>query len=115
MTDRTLAIIESPFAGNLAENAAYTLEAMRDSLARGEAPFASHVVYPQILDDSIALERSLGMDLAWGWIEAAVKGSGTGRIVSAVYVDRGISPGMAIGIERAAELGIRISVRRIIT
>ena len=47
-------IIESPFKGNTpaeeAENIAYAKEVMRDSLYRGEAPFASHLLYPQMLE-----------------------------------------------------------------
>lgn len=111
---RTLAIVESPFAGDLEANRRYTIEAMRDSISRGEAPFASHLLYPGVLDDGIPLERALGMELAWDWIAASVRCAGSARMVSAVYVDRGISPGMVAGIERAADLGIRIDIRRIV-
>lgn len=114
MTGRILAILESPFAGDLEANRRYAVEAMRDSISRGESPFASHLLYPAALDDSIPLERALGMDLAWDWIASASRCVGSSRLVSAVYVDRGISSGMVAGIERAADLGIRIDIRRIV-
>ncbi|GEM_PF-6649561 len=59
-------IIESPFKGETpveeADNIAYAREAMRDSLYRGEAPFASHLLYPQALDDGDERERSMGIE-----------------------------------------------------
>ena len=61
-----IVIIESPFKGNTpaeeAENIAYAKEAMRDSLYRGEAPFASHLLYPQMLDDADEDERRMGIE-----------------------------------------------------
>lgn len=68
---------------------------MRDSLARGEAPIASHLLYTQrgILRDGVALERQWGIDagLAWGRVADA----------TVVYVDRGVSTGMRYGIAAA--------------
>jgi hypothetical protein len=90
---RRLVYLESPFAGDRERNAAYLKAAMRDSLARGEAPFASHALYVQFLDDSIPEERELGIaaGLAWGLkAEATV-----------VYMDLGVSPGMQRGIDAA--------------
>lgn len=86
-------IIESPFAGDFAKNRAYANECLRDSLMRGEAPFASHVIYTEALDDNIPFERHIG-------IEA---GLAIGRYASktVVYTDLGISKGMRYGIERA--------------
>lgn len=68
---------------------------MVDCLRRHEAPFASHLLYtqPGVLRDSMEEERILGIaaGLAWGgWADATV-----------VYVDRGISQGMRLGIEAA--------------
>jgi hypothetical protein len=47
-------IIESPFAGDVKKNIEYARKCMRDSLLRGEAPLASHLLYTQdgILDDT---------------------------------------------------------------
>lgn len=100
-------IIESPFKGRTpaeeAENIAYAKEAMRDSLYRGEAPFASHLLYPQMLDDADEDERRMG-------IEAGLRiGKLADRTV--VYTDRGISPGMKQGIKRAEEEGRPVEYR----
>ena len=102
-----IVIIESPFKGRTpeeeAENIAYAKEAMRDSLYRGEAPFASHLLYPQMLDDADEDERRMG-------IEAGLKiGKLADRTV--VYTDRGISPGMKQGIKRAEDEGRPVEYR----
>lgn len=78
---------------------------MRDSLKRGEAPFASHRLYPGILDDDVPAERRLGIEagLAWGQCADA----------TVVYEDLGISPGMALGIERARAEGRPVEHRRL--
>lgn len=90
-----LVILESPFAGNVEANLVYGRQCMADCLRRGEAPFASHLLYTQagVLDDNIPAERKLGIEagLAWGrYADATV-----------VYTDLGISPGMKQGIARA--------------
>ncbi len=102
-----LVIVESPFAGDVEENVAYARRAVRDSLRRGEAPIASHLLYtqPGILNDQIPAERALGIDagLAWRGVAAA----------SVVYCDRGISRGMEYGIEAARSAGIPVEYRYI--
>ena len=52
-------IIESPYAGDVERNVRYARAAMADCLKRGEAPFASHLLYTQegVLDDDIPGER----------------------------------------------------------
>ncbi len=42
-----LVILESPYAGHVDANVAYARMAMHDSLLRGEAPIASHLLYTQ--------------------------------------------------------------------
>ena len=100
-----LVIIESPYAGNLVQNIQYARAAMHDSLMRGEAPLASHVLYtqPGVLNDGIPAERALGIEagLAWGRVAE----------LTAVYEDLGISPGMQQGIERAQREGRPVEYR----
>lgn len=81
-----LVVVESPFAGNVIENVRYARDCMRDCLTRDEAPFASHLLYPQILDDNVPAERRLGITCGDAWREHA------GMIV--FYTDRGWSKGM---------------------
>ena len=98
-------ILESPYAGDVAANEAYARACVRDSLSRGEAPIASHLLYtqPGILDDLIPDERQWGIDagLAWGAVAEA----------TVVYTDRGISRGMEYGIANATAAGRAIEYR----
>ena len=100
-------ILESPFSGDIARNLAYLRAALRDSLLRGEAPFASHGLYtqPGVLDDSIAEDRGLGMAAARYWTAVADK--------VVVYCDLGISPGMVEGTDLARDLNIPVEYRRL--
>ena len=101
--------LESPFAGSNPTarglNQLYLRAALRDSLLRGEAPFASHAIYAQqfVLDDSIPAERALVIETDLAFLSVAEK--------VVVYVDRGIGSGMAQGMESARELGIEIEKR----
>ncbi len=100
-----LVIIESPYAGDVEANKAYARACMRDCLLRGEAPFASHLLYTQtgVLNDLIPAERTLGIAAGLEWGERAE--------ATVVYVDRGISDGMLQGIERANRVGRPIEER----
>ena len=102
-----LVILESPFAGDVVANIEYARAAVRDSLSRGEAPIASHLLYTQdgILDDDIPDERQWGIDAGLAW-----------RVVSTgtvVYTDRGVSRGMEYGIAAAREAGRVVEFRSI--
>lgn len=100
-------IIESPYAGNVDRNVAYARRALADSLARGEAPIASHLLYtqPGVLDDQVPEERYRGIEagLAWGALADA----------TVVYVDHGFSTGMKYGVQRAEREGRPIEYRTI--
>jgi hypothetical protein len=100
-----LVIIESPFAGNVQENILYARMAVRDSLLRGEAPIASHLLYTQegILNDDIKEERQHGIDAGLAWGNVANQ--------TVVYIDKGISRGMEYGIQRAITEGRNIEFR----
>ena len=98
-------IIESPYAGDIVANVEYAKRCMRDCLKRGEAPYASHLLFTQegILDDGVPEQRTLGIEagLEWGAVaDAAV-----------VYIDKGITPGMMKGIERHLRNHIPIELR----
>ena len=101
-------ILESPFAGDAEaqeRHVAYARAAMRDCLTRGEAPFASHLLYPQVLDDDLPIERELGIAAGLAWVPLA------GATV--VYTDLGISPGMSRGINHAIRCGRVVEYRSI--
>jgi hypothetical protein len=96
-------IIESPLAGDYEANRAYALDCMRDSIKRGESPYASHVLLPLVLDDTNESQRELGIALGFAWGELA-----DARVF---YIDRGVSRGMRLGYAEATRLGQTIEVR----
>lgn len=100
-----LVIVESPYAGDVERNTEYARAAMADCLARGEAPFASHLLYTQegVLDDDDPAEREQGIEagLAWGKCADA----------TVAYVDLGLTPGMRTGLARADREGRVVEMR----
>jgi len=98
-----LVVIESPYKGKVKQNVAYAQKCMSDSLLRGECTFASHLLYTQVLDDTVPELRSMGMSRAFEWYRHAD--------LMAVYIDKGISDGMKMGMEVAEKLGIEIVYR----
>lgn len=98
-------ILESPYAGDVEKNLKYARDCMRDSLARGEAPFASHLLYTQVLDDAVFGERAQGIGAGYTWMALAAK--------VVVYKDLGISEGMLRAIEQAGRVGKEIEYRTI--
>lgn len=66
-------IIESPYAGDVERNLRYLRACLADSLARGEAPFASHAIYthPGVLDDTKPEERRKGIEAGYVWWNSA--------------------------------------------
>lgn len=100
-------ILESPYAGDVEANVAYARQCLRDSLSRGEAPIASHLLYtqPGVLDDAVPAERQWGIEAGLAWREVAD--------ASVVYIDRGISMGMQYGIDAAKAAGLPIEYRKL--
>lgn len=100
-------ILESPFAGEVGKHVAYAKLCVRDCLARGESPLASHLLFtqPGILDDGKPDEREMGIEagLAWQPVCDAI----------VVYIDHGVSSGMARAIDRATANGVQIEFRHL--
>lgn len=74
-------------------NVRYARRALLDSLERGEAPYASHLLYTQVLSDADPEQRQHGLEAGWAWqsvVDAVV-----------VYTDWGISVGMQAAIDSA--------------
>nr|WP_278377096.1 hypothetical protein [Brucella anthropi] len=106
-TGKPLVIIESPYSGDVARNTEYAHACLLDSLRRGEAPIASHLLHTQVLDDLRPAERELGIEAGLAWYRLAEK--------CVVYEDRGTSGGMITGIRRAKQFCVPVEYRRIET
>ncbi len=102
-----LVIVESPYQGNVARNTRYARACLRDCLMRGEAPFASHLLYTQdgALRDAIPKERDLGIAAGLAW--------GAGADATVVYIDLGLSDGMKEGIKDAHRHGRSVETRQL--
>lgn len=106
-----LVVIESPLSAPTREliegNKAYAKRCVLDSLSKGEAPYASHLLFdqPGLLDDTYPDQRRTGMEAGFAWGRCA-------HLV-AVYIDRGISKGMQQGIDKARHNGIPFEYRQI--
>lgn len=90
-------IIESPYRGDVEPNLDYARRCCRDSFNRGEQPFASHLFYPQFLNDDLLKEREAGIGFGyalWNWADKIT-----------FYCDRGWSTGMLFALRRIAGIG----------
>lgn len=116
-TTPKLVVIESPYApgsgtpelreANLKRYIDYAILCMRDSLVRGECPFASHLLYTHkgLLNDDVPTEREQGIAAGVAW--------GRHADLTAVYIDFGISGGMRHGIDAALAAGRSIDYRSV--
>lgn len=102
-TAQPLVIIESPYGGDHERNIAYARVCLLDSLERGEAPIASHLLHTQVLDDDVPAERKTGIEAGLAWYRVADK--------CVVYAREGITKGMREGMARAVAYGVPIEMR----
>lgn len=100
-----LVVIESPFAGNIEHNLVYVRACAADCLRRGEAPYASHMLYtqPGVLDDNKPEERALGITAGFAW--------GAKADLRVFYVDLGWSSGMKKALTKYRIEGLRYTFR----
>jgi hypothetical protein len=102
--------IETPYSAHtpkeVVRNIRYTRACMRDSLLKGEIPFASHLLYTQsgILDDNLPDERKKGIMAGKALIEKL-------KATTVVYTDLGMSKGMELGISIAKRARRKIVYR----
>ena len=105
-------IVESPYSApnptRSKINEIYAEICLKDCILRGEAPFASHLLYTRtfVLDDCDAEERKLGIEVGLSWYDVAN--------LCAVYSDIGISKGMQLGIERAKQKNVTVEYRSLL-
>ncbi len=94
-----LVLLESPYAGDIAENERYARKCLRNCVLRGDAAIASHLLYtqPGVLADNDPDERALGIAAGLAWRDVAE--------VSVFYTDRGWSKGMNAALLSAIKEG----------
>lgn len=71
----------------------YAMRAVKDSIAKSEAPLAFHAFYYEVLNVRNPIERDIGLQSQISWVK------GCERVV--VYVDLGITPAMQVVINAA--------------
>jgi hypothetical protein len=110
-------VLESPYGTNpdgsradaatVAKNVRYLHGCILHSLSLGEAPFASHGLYPGPLNDAKPEERKQGIEagFALGRVLAAA------GAVRAFYVDEGMTPGMRLALPEAERIGQAVEFR----
>lgn len=104
-----LVVIESPWRANEAysieQHRLYLNYAIQDCFNRGEAPFASHGLYTEALDDDDLPSRLKGITAGLLW--------GIHADFVAAYCDMGQSDGMLQALRHWDGLGKRIERRTI--
>ena len=65
-----LIYIASPYAGDIAGNTRFAIQCCQFAIQRGYTPVAPHLIYPQILDDTIPEQRELGLTLGYHGLAA---------------------------------------------
>lgn len=104
-----LVVLESPYAAptpeGIEKNCEYARCCLRDSMRRGEAPLASHLLYtqPGVLRDDVPHERAQGIAAGLAWSDFAD--------AMVVYTDYGISPGMEKAVAYAIAHDLPVEYR----
>lgn len=94
-------MICSPYAGDIARNTEIARHLMRLAIEHSAAPFAPHLLYPQVLDEAVPAERQAGIACGLSWLAVAEE--------LWVYTPDGrVTPGMALELAEARRLGIPV-------
>lgn len=96
--------VESPYSAESFEKGLeldeYARACMVYALGEGTAPFLSHLLYTQVLDDRIPEERALGLEAGFQMGDRCDE--------RWFFVDHGISAGMRMAVDRALRIGQRV-------
>ena len=92
--NRKKVYVASKYAGDVDENVAAAIGYCRKVIRDGYMPIASHLLYPQMLDDNIPAERELGLLFGLALL----------RMCDEVWVFGSVSLGVAQEIEEAKRL-----------
>lgn len=61
MAEGKIVYIASPYAGDTESNIEFAKAACRLAMEEGNIPVAAHLLYPQMLDDTVPEQRELGI------------------------------------------------------
>ncbi len=91
--------VVSKYAGDVKKNVSYAITYCKFVIAMGHQPIASHLLYPQMLNDNVPEERQLGCDFGMNLL----------RICDEVWVfGSEYSKGMKAEVSKARQLGMMI-------
>ncbi len=91
--------VVSKYAGDVEKNVSYAITYCKFVIAMGHQPIASHLLYPQMLNDNVPEERQLGCDFGMNLL----------RICDEVWVfGSEYSKGMEAEVSIARQLGMMI-------
>lgn len=96
--NRKKVYVASKFSGDEAKNTKAAISYCREVIDQGYLPVASHLLYPQILDDHDAEEREIGLQFGMALL----------AVCDELWVFGDISPGMEREIQEAERLKKRI-------
>ncbi len=96
-------VIESPYAGDEEANKVYRQVVICHSIKQWEAPFASHQMYTDALNDDDLYQRLIGCGAGYTWMKIAD--------LVAFYMDRGFSSGMKSALYKAVDYSLPIQFR----
>lgn len=105
---RPLVILESPFAPRpeyRIDPIRYARACLLHSVTLGEAPIASHLLYPQVLDDLDPAARDTGIAAGLAWRRK--------MDFAAFYMDLGLSGGMREAMDLYQMEGRPFVIRRL--
>ncbi len=82
----------SPFAGNTQRNTDKAKRYLKFAVEKGAIPFAPHLLYPLVLNETDPVQRELGMFFGMVWL---------GKCDELWVFGSHISPGMIVEIDKA--------------
>ena len=97
---RPKAYVVSPYAGNTRKNVRNAIRYCQFVIENGRIPVASHLMYPQILDDNDPASRELGLMFGLSLLEICDE--------VWVFTENGVSEGMRAEIQEAMKLRKKI-------
>lgn len=95
--------VASAYAGDVETNTAKAVEYCRMAIDAGYMPLASHLLYPQMLNDKVPAERELGLMFGLALL----------RMCDEVWVCGSVSSGMAQEIEEAKRLNKKVVYKEV--